>query len=107
MQIITSSEDVLKNWGLWAGGNPFASLCYPSIEPYRKMYDDLNGAVDKFSPEEPVRQFPPVPTSSAEPAGEPVPPVPPPLGGTGLGTGSVTGWSQDRFPVDNSAGAQP
>jgi hypothetical protein len=38
MQIITDSEDVLINWGRWAGSNPFSSLCYPSIEPYRKMY---------------------------------------------------------------------
>jgi hypothetical protein len=36
----------LLNWGAWASGNQFSSLCYPSIEPFRRMYR-LPGDADK------------------------------------------------------------
>ena len=33
-----TAYSVLLNWGKWVRKNPLSSLCYPSIEPYRKMY---------------------------------------------------------------------
>ncbi|WP_020208271.1 hypothetical protein [Gilvimarinus chinensis] len=32
------TKTLLINWGIWASKSPINSLCYPSTEPYRRMY---------------------------------------------------------------------
>lgn len=51
------TTEILENWGRWAGGNAFSSLCYPSIEPFRRLYS---------LPGETARVRPPLDTDMAE-----------------------------------------
>lgn len=45
------ADIVMRNWGEWIKDDPLASLCYPSIEPYRKLYR-LPGEGRGFKPDE-------------------------------------------------------